>query len=285
MIKDGKIFGKINVIDFLVILLVIAVIAAGIKFVFFNNGGESDTLIMKFRIEEVDNFVAEKVKIGDSLYDDTGDNDLGTVIDVETDDSISYSVSEDGLYNMTSREGYKSMIITGEVKGRKTKLGAEIKGTKYGVGHSMVLRAGDAKLYLRVYDIQVKDAEKEDGGEKDGKDTVKAVITFYCPEEYDFVAKSVKDGADAYDTLKRTNLGKIYGVKTDKVIEQTATDSGVAEYEKDGYLSVEFKCEVNAEKTERGLEISGKNYYIGAEKALNVGGTKVETVVKDIEIK
>jgi hypothetical protein len=285
MIKDGKLFGKINVIDFLVILLVVAIIAAGVKFVFFNKGNAPDTLIMKFRIEEVDNFVAEKVHVGDSLYDDTGENDLGKVIDVETDESISYSVSEDGLYNMTSREGYKSMIITGEVQGKKTKLGAEIKGTKYGVGHSMVLRAGDAKLYLRVYDIKLKDNEDDGEGAEDTDKKINASLTLYCEEEFDFVADSVKKGDIAFDMLKNTKLGKITDVVVKPAEDFAVTVEGAQKYEKDGFSSVEFKCETHAEKDEKGVLINGKSYHIGSKVTVSAGQTRVSAVIKNIEIK
>ena len=160
MLKNGKLFGKINIIDFLAVLALIVVIAAAAVFVLRPKDG-GDTLVMKFRIEEVDGFVAKKVHVGDELYDDTNLQDIGVVTDVELSDSISYGQVNDSVYTLTSKEGYYSMIITGEVKGRKTKLGAEIGGKKYGVGHSMVLRAGDAKMYLRVYDIALKDENGE----------------------------------------------------------------------------------------------------------------------------
>ena len=70
MVKNGKLFGKINIIDLLVILVILAAIAAVAVFLFMPKSG-GDTLIMKFRIEEVDEFVAKKVHVGDELYDDT----------------------------------------------------------------------------------------------------------------------------------------------------------------------------------------------------------------------
>ncbi len=128
---------------------------------FDSENNNQDILIIKYRIEEVDESVTEKIKVGDKLYDDTYSLELGKVIDVEIDDSISYSQTDDeNNYSITSKEGYKSMIITGECKGTKTKQGAEIGGRKYGVGHSFVLSTGDAKLYLRVYDIQSKKASE-----------------------------------------------------------------------------------------------------------------------------
>ena len=82
MLKNGKLFGKINIIDFLAVLAVVVVIAAAAVFVLRPKDG-GDTLVMKFRIEEVDGFVAEKVHVGDELYDDTNLQDIGVVTDVE----------------------------------------------------------------------------------------------------------------------------------------------------------------------------------------------------------
>lgn len=91
-------------------------IAAAAVFVLRPKDG-GDTLVMKFRIEVVDGFVAEKVHVGDELYDDTNLQDIGVVTDVELSDSISYGQVNDSVYTLTSKEGYYSMIITGEDQG------------------------------------------------------------------------------------------------------------------------------------------------------------------------
>lgn len=156
--EKGRLFGKINIIDFIVILVIVAAVAfAGISFLKPDTAEESTTIVMKYYIEEVNDFVAEKVHIGDALWDDAADHSLGVVTNVEIDDPESWAATADGKYVPAVREGFKSMIITGEVEGTKTDIGAEVNRMKYGVGHSMVLRAGDAKLYLRVYDIAVKE--------------------------------------------------------------------------------------------------------------------------------
>ena len=87
MIKNGKVFGKINLIDFLFLLILIVAVAAAAVFI-LSPEKDAETLVMKFRIEEVDNFVAEKVHVGDAFYDDTYEQDIGEVTDVETAESI-----------------------------------------------------------------------------------------------------------------------------------------------------------------------------------------------------
>jgi len=156
--EKGRLFGKINIIDLIVLLVIIAAVAiVGFSFAKGSDTAAESTLVVKYYIEEANNFVAEKVQVGNTLYDDNEDIELGKVIDVEIGEPVSWAGTADGQYVQVSREGFSSMIITGEVAGTKTDIGAEIEGVKYGVGHTMVLRAGDAKLYLRVYDIAVKE--------------------------------------------------------------------------------------------------------------------------------
>lgn len=157
--KKGKLFGKINIIDFLIIVvLVVAIAVVGVKFLGGKKGGDTQTIQMQFYIEEVDKWVAENVKEGDALYDGTFDQDLGVVTGVEIGEAQTWALTSDGQYVTATRgDNFKSMTITGEVQGTKTEVGAEVNGKRYGVGHSMVLYAGDAKLYLRVKDISVKE--------------------------------------------------------------------------------------------------------------------------------
>ncbi len=155
--KKGKLFGKINIIDLLILVILVAAIAVlGVKFL-GKGGKDVQTLEMKFHIEEVDTWVTENVQVGDALYDGTYEQNLGVVTNVETGQSKTWGQNADGQYVLSSRDGYNSMTITGEVQGTKTAVGAEVNGQLYGVGHSMVLYAGDAKLYLRVQDIRVKE--------------------------------------------------------------------------------------------------------------------------------
>lgn len=151
--KQGKLFGKINIIDLLVLLiLVVAVVVVGVRFL-APKEQNLDRLEMKFYVEEVNDWVADKIQIGDTMYDGTNQMTLGKVTSVEKGEPEIWAITEDGRYVRVPKEGFSSLIITGEVQGKKTSTGAEIDGEIYGVGHSMVLHAGDAKIYLRVYDI------------------------------------------------------------------------------------------------------------------------------------
>ena len=283
MLKNGKLFGKINIIDFLAVLALIVVIAAAAVFVLRPKDG-GDTLVMKFRIEEVDGFVAKKVHVGDELYDDTNLQDIGVVTDVELSDSISYGQVNDSVYTLTSKEGYYSMIITGEVKGRKTKLGAEIGGKKYGVGHSMVLRAGDAKMYLRVYDIALKDENGEIETDDNTNNLVPVTMTFYAEETPEYVANNIKAGDKVVDAARRsTELGVIDTVETGDAVVFVETETGLLESSKPGYASVTLTTTVEAEKVDGGVKIGERIYSVGDEIDMRAGSSRLTVFVRSID--
>ena len=284
MLKNGKLFGKINVIDFLVIIVIVLAIAAALVF-FLMPRNQGDTLIMKYRIEEVDTFVASKVHIDDALYDDTFSIDLGYVTDVEIDDSISYTSSDDGIYKMGTKEGYYSMIITGEVQGKKTSLGAEIGGKKYGVGHSFVLRAGDAKLYLRVYDIQVKTDDGDTDRTSDGSKAVltDANITFYTAEVEDFVADNVSEGDAVKKAGRKAVLGNIISVEKGEAKAFAETEEGLVPSAKEGFSSLKMNCSVKGELSDDGITIGGNLYSIGEEVDILAGSSRMTVIVYSID--
>ena len=277
MIKNGKLFGKINIIDLLVILVVLVAVAAVALFVLKPKDG-GDTLIMKFRIEEVDEFVAEKVHNGDALYDDTYSLDLGFICEnPEISDSITYGGVTDGVYTVGTKEGYCSMVITGECKGTKTSLGAEIGGKKYGVGHTFVLRAGDAKLYLRVYDIKLKEdyekQQKESGNEVKTLKDVK--LSLYTPEIESYIAESIKVGAPAANADKSQTLGTVTNVTVGESKSYIETEDGISLVAKPEYSSLTVECTAKGEITDEGVVIDGKLFSMGDTFTLRAGSTKV----------
>lgn len=276
MLKNGKLFGKINIIDLLAILVVLVAIAAVAVFLFMPKSG-NDTLIMKFRIEEVDEFVATHVHVGDELYDDTYQLNMGIVTDVELDDSISFGMVNDGVYSRTTKEGYYSMIITGEVSGRKTKLGAEIGGKKYGIGHSFVLRAGDAKLYLRVYDIQLKDDSVDGPSTVAPTDmTVPVVLSFYTPEVESFTVDNIKVGDAASDAVRKSGFGSVDSIEIGEALDYCpSSNGGVTVYAKEGYSSAVVTVTAMGVLSDEGIKIDGKVYSVGDEIELRAGSSRM----------
>lgn len=156
MIRQGKLFGKINIIDLLLILVVLLAVA------FFaaknlDDGTAVSTgegVRMEFYAEEVPDYAANAVKVGDILTDDTGNIHLGVVTAVEVEDAVAYSTNSQGEVVASPKQGYASIRITGEGSGRLYDHGVIVSGSKYGIGHSFTLRAGLGKFWLRVSGIE-----------------------------------------------------------------------------------------------------------------------------------
>ncbi len=293
MNKNCKIFGKINVIDFIVILIVVFAIAAAGVFVIRNRKAaktaqaQNTTLIMKFYTEELSDFVADKLKVGSVLYDDDKDVNLGTMTNVEIGSSVVYGGINAGSYEVVNKEGYKSAVITGEVTGVKNELGALIGGEQYGVGHSMVLRAGDAKIYLRVYDIGIKsDIETQEKQDADKKQTIE--ITYEADEIKGYAANAVKVGDELCDMTNGTTLGTVTQVSVNPAKVYVETDSGkIVVSDKEGYNSIVIKGEVSAELLENGvLKVGDKEYSVGKTFVLRAGNVMMyEMDVSNIAVK
>ncbi len=148
-----------NVIDVIIIVAVLAVIAV---FGYSQLKGRVETasgktIQMQFMSEDVSDFVVDQLQVGDTVVDDGTNSELGTVTDIQTEDSVLYAPDSEGKYVQTTKPDSKKVTITTEVKGTEYEHGAILGNTKYSVGHSMTIRAGKAKIYLRVYDIQVKE--------------------------------------------------------------------------------------------------------------------------------
>lgn len=168
MKKEGKLFGIINVIDLLVLIAIIGVVAVAGYFVMKPPADEDEKdkdgsfkgadgcVEVVFYTEEVSDFVIDKVNAdgGSYVFDDACQHLLGEVMDVDVGESLVYTVNSDGETVTGVKEGYSSAYITSVLsEATRTRFGFTYKLANYGVGHSMVIRVDDAKIYLRVFDI------------------------------------------------------------------------------------------------------------------------------------
>lgn len=161
--NEGKLFGLINVIDLLVIVLVVCAAAVAVMFVRGGDktadsafSGVDGSVDMVFYAEEVSDFVIDKVKAnGEPVYDEANLQTIGYVTGVETGEARLYGLNSEGIYQTGDKDFYSSAYIRSTMPvGTRTRLGVTYRKANYGVGHSLTIRAGDAKIYLRIYDIK-----------------------------------------------------------------------------------------------------------------------------------
>jgi hypothetical protein len=156
MEKKYKIFGKINVIDFFVIIILICAVILGVFIIsgkLNNNSGQN--IRLTFTAKEVSDFVIEKVEDGCRMYDDTEKVDLGRCTNIEIADSFSSIVTDDGSWIIADKPDYSSIVLQSETVGQKLDNGVEIGGQNYFIGDFIVLRAGIAKIYIEITGIEI----------------------------------------------------------------------------------------------------------------------------------
>ena len=182
---------------------------------------------------------------------------------------------------MVNKEGYKSVVITGELMGEKNELGAIVDGHQYGVGHSMVLRAGDAKIYLRVYDIAEKSELME--YEKQQADKTKTiVVSFEADEVEDFVAQAIKPGDEIYDSSSGVVLGNVDSIEIAPAkVYVEKSDGSIALSSKEGYNSIKIVGKLPGYLTENGgAMIDKKEYNLSKSFSMRAG----KSIIREIKV-
>lgn len=149
--KNGKLFGKINLVDLIIVLIIIALAAfVAMKFLGNKNDGSNLTQIeMSFYSDEEPQFVVDALKEGASVYDYNEKVTIGTLESFETGAPISFLTTGEGTIPV-EKEGYKSVTLKVKAMAEMGPNGATIDGVLYGVGHTLVIFAGDAKFYLKI---------------------------------------------------------------------------------------------------------------------------------------
>ncbi len=154
--EKGRLFGKINLVDLLIIIIILA---AGIFFALRLFGPESSSaqtqsLTLSLYTETCPTFVAEQLTAGDVVFDSTDNVDLGTLSGWETGEATDYELGLDGEYYEVPVDGYCHLTMNIAAEGVIGEHGVTIGGTLFGIGHTITIYAGDCKLYLKVSAIE-----------------------------------------------------------------------------------------------------------------------------------
>ncbi|MCX7749015.1 MAG: DUF4330 domain-containing protein [Clostridia bacterium] len=163
MDSKGKLFGKVSIIDALIVLIVLGAIAgvtykftrSNVSSPFFN---KADQIELKFGADEVPDFVAAAVKesLGAPAKDPVQNQILGKIVDVKIEKARSYGNNEKGESVLTSKPGYSSIVITIVGEGKFTDEGASFGPSTYPVGRSMEVRFGKTAVYSRIQSLNKK---------------------------------------------------------------------------------------------------------------------------------
>lgn len=154
--QNGKLFGKINLIDLIIVLILLALATlATIKFTSARNSAAQLTEIkMSFYSDEVPEFVTDNLEVGASVLDESKDVTMGVVKSFEVGEPLGYATDTDGEVKQVFRNGYKSVKLNITALGELGEHGATIGGVLYGVGHTLTIYAGQAKVYIKISSIE-----------------------------------------------------------------------------------------------------------------------------------
>ena len=158
----GRLFRKINLIDLLIILIVIA---AGI-FVFGKYGkakimtpfDKQEPIIITFAIEGLPEYAADSISDGDTTIDKVSSSVIGKVVkgSIQKDPDIFYAPDQNGIMIRSSRDGYCSLTFSVEGTGKFIENGVNVSNTEYYIYRPTDVRVGYTILYTRIKDIKRK---------------------------------------------------------------------------------------------------------------------------------
>ncbi len=155
--KKGRLFGKLSIID-LAIVLVIVVVGVFIFRRFVSNGilKQDKEILVTYYSEDTLDFVVDAIQTGDKIEDEGKNLDMGLVSDIEKHPGFYYVTDDQGVMKKSMREGITNLILTGVARGQMFENGLIINGNKYNVGQGLTIRAGKAKVFMRISAIEEK---------------------------------------------------------------------------------------------------------------------------------
>ena len=117
MDRDGRLFGKISIIDVIVLLVVAVLVAAIYTKTQMPQTGSSVAMtrvVYQMELENLQPYMVEAIQEGDELFDEerTTNGALGKIIDIEVSDGTSQGGLSDGTYAVLPCEGRYNMVLT-----------------------------------------------------------------------------------------------------------------------------------------------------------------------------
>ena len=160
--KDGKLFGKINLLDILIVVAIIAVaIFAFMRFSrgggsgIIGGGGETAVHTIKFISPLTFADTVEGIHVGGAVSQHGSELSFGTITNVEVSPAIEFRPNSDGILVGSEWGDRRNVEITAEIElpvGAHNH-GLNIQGNRFAIGQSVTIRAADSVLFLRVSDF------------------------------------------------------------------------------------------------------------------------------------
>lgn len=137
--RNGRLFGKISVIDVIVILAVIVVAAAIYVKTHKPQTGSNvatTTIVYQMSVENQPEYMLDAIQVGDQIYDkerSTGGS-LGTITDIQVSDGTYEAKLDDGTYEIVPAQGRYNLLLTIEGQGLIDENGNYLLNRVYNLG-------------------------------------------------------------------------------------------------------------------------------------------------------
>lgn len=157
--EKGRLFGKFNILDIVVVLAILVVIAGvGYKFLKSNTPTpfrQADRIETSFFVEEVPDYAAAAIKAGDTVTDRVTGSAFGKVVSVDVQPSVSYAPDQEGHFVRTSKETYRSVRIVVQGEGIWSEKGVTFGNIDYYINKQQEYRFGNVAFFCRIQNMQV----------------------------------------------------------------------------------------------------------------------------------
>lgn len=161
--KNSKIFGKINILDLIIIL---GIIAAAIFFLtrggvtgVFEGPTATQTHVVRFFAHRIDSFIVEPISIDDAVVVQGTEIGLGNVTYVDRMPGIEFHPNSYGVLTGSPLFGTYNVEIESQIDLPVGSInnGLHIGGNRFAVGQSFPIRFGNSLIFLRISYIGVLD--------------------------------------------------------------------------------------------------------------------------------
>ena len=159
MDKNGKIFGKVSIVDLVVVLLVVA-LGAGAAYRFLAPAAQVDPgeVVIEYtlRVAQAREFVLEYYQPNLPVFDRHTNLYLGTIIAVRGEPRYAHQSTADGTVVIAHQPGFISIEVDIRAAGRETENAIFIGGTReINVGSTVLMRSKFVDVETNVVDIRV----------------------------------------------------------------------------------------------------------------------------------
>ncbi len=155
--KDGKLFGKISIVDIAVVLIIL-ILGFGIYAKFGGQAGavvsSSEKIECTFLVKNVRNYTADALDKKGALYDKVSKEYIGDITKVVVKEGLYQVNMADGSFKQIAPEERYNVYVTVEFSGKASENGFYTAANKYlGAGTSAMITTKYAECESTVYSI------------------------------------------------------------------------------------------------------------------------------------